>query len=156
MLMLILDFPNFAQFEQNGVYLLVFQALILYVYTILLVDAINWDITYEDLISKIVCDSTRKECIMHQCEPCPGRAGLRQFFDEKLSDVDSESEFHYSQWDPTDRASLPTATKTCEQYKDVLIDIIDKLTKHSYLVKCQAQYLNDKKEALVLGDFAED
>ena len=33
--------------------------------TILLVDAINWDITYRDLISKIVCDSTRKECMMH-------------------------------------------------------------------------------------------
>ena len=38
----------------------------------------------------------------------------------------------------------------------------DKLTKHSYLAKCQAQYLNDKKqslrseEALVLGDFAEN
>ena len=29
--------------------------------TILLVDAINWDITYKDLISKIVCDSTKKE-----------------------------------------------------------------------------------------------
>ena len=66
-------------------------------YTILLVDAINLDITYEDLILKIVFDSTRKECIMHQCEPCPGRAGLKQFFDEQLSDVgdvDSESEFH--------------------------------------------------------------
>ena len=38
----------------------------------------------------------------------------------------------------------------------------DKLTKHSYLAKCQVQYLNDKKqslrseEALVLGDFAEN
>ena len=39
--------------------------------------------------------------------------------------------------------------------------IIDKLTTHSYLAKCQAQYLNDKKqslhsEVLVLGDFAEN
>ena len=46
--------------------------------------------------------------------------------------------------------------------KDVLIDAIDTLTKHSFLAKCQAQYLNDKKqslhyeEALVLGDFAEN
>ena len=44
----------------------------------------------------------------------------------------------------------------------MLIDAIDKLTKHSYLAKCQAQHLNDKKqslrseEALVLGDFAEN
>ena len=59
--------------------------------TILLVDAINWDITYKDLISKIVCDSTKKECMMNQCEYCPGRAGLNRFLDEQLSDVDSES-----------------------------------------------------------------
>ena len=69
---------------------------------ILLVDAINWDITYKDLISKIVCDSTRNECMMHHCESCLGRAGLKQFLDEQLSDVDSESEFHYNQWDTTD------------------------------------------------------
>ena len=129
---------------------------------ILLADAINWDITYKDLISKIVCDSTRKECMMHQCESCPGRARLKQFLDEQLSDVDSESEFHYNQWDTTDWVSLTTVTTTCEEYKAVLIDAIDKLTKHSYLGKCQAHYLNDKKQslhsekALVLGDFAEN
>ena len=39
---------------------------------------------------------------------------------------------------------------------------MDELTKHSYLAKCQAQYLNDQKqslrseEALVLGDFGEN
>ena len=93
---------------------------------------------------------------------CPERAALKQFLDEQLSDVDSESEFHYNQWDTTDWASLTTVTTTCEEYKDVLIDAIDKLTKHSYLAKCQAQHLNDKKqslrseEALVLGDFAEN
>ena len=98
---------------------------------ILLVDAINWDITYKDLISKIVCDSTRNECMMHHCESCLGRAGLKQFLDEQLSDVDSESEFHYNQWDTTDRAPLTTVTATCKEYKDVLIHAIDKLTKHS-------------------------
>ena len=64
---------------------------------IVLIDGINWDITYKDSISRIVCNSTRKECMMHQCESCPGRAGLKQFLDEQLSDVDSESEFHYNQ-----------------------------------------------------------
>ena len=34
---------------------------------ILLVDAIDWDITYKDLISKMVCRFTRKECMMHRC-----------------------------------------------------------------------------------------
>ena len=127
-----------------------------------LVDAINWDIIYKNLISKIVCDSTRKECMMHRCESYQGRADLKQFFDEQLSDVYSESKFHYNQWDTTDQASLTTITTTCKEYKDVFIDAIDRVTKHSYLAQCQAQYLNDKKkslhseEALVLGDFAEN
>ena len=75
---------------------------------ILLFDAINWDITYKDLISKIVCHSTRKECVMHRCDSCPGRAGLKQFLDEQLCDVDSESEFHYNQLDTI-------VTKTCDE-----------------------------------------
>ena len=39
---------------------------------------------------------------------------------------------------------------------------MDKLTSHSYIAKCQGQYLKDKKESLhigeciVLGDFAEN
>ena len=81
---------------------------------ILLVDAINWDTTHKDLILKLVCDSTRKKCMMHWCESCPGRAGLKQFLDEQLSDADSESEFYYNQWDTTDRASLTTVTTTCK------------------------------------------
>ena len=80
--------------------------------------------------SKIVCDSTRKECMMHQYESCPGRAGLKQFLDEqpsdeKLSDVDSESEFHYNQWNTTDQASFTIFTSTCEEYKDSLMPLIN-------------------------------
>ena len=128
----------------------------------LIVDAIDWDITYKDLISKLVCDSNKRECMMHRCEFCPGRDALKQFLDDQLSEIDAESEFHYNQWDNTDRASLSTVTTTCEEYKEILVDMIDKLTKHSYLAKCQAQFLNDRKqslghnEAIVLGDFAEN
>ena len=43
---------------------------------------------------------------MHRCESWPGRACLKQFFDEQLSDIHSESEFRYNQWDTTDWASL--------------------------------------------------
>ena len=68
---------------------------------------------------------------MHRCESCKGRAGLKQFLDEQLSHIDSESEFHYNQRDTTDWVSLTTVATTCEEYKDVLIDAIDKLTHFS-------------------------
>ena len=40
---------------------------------VLLVDALNWYVTYKDLINKIVCDSANRECMMHRCENCPGQ-----------------------------------------------------------------------------------
>ena len=127
----------------------------------LLTDAFDWQLTYKELISKIVCDTNNKECMMHRCERCPGRDALQKFLDEELEEVEPDEEFHYSQWETTDRATLSTRTTTCEEYKELLIDTIDGLTRHSYLAKAQAQYLKDKKEnlleneVLVLGDFAE-
>lgn len=128
----------------------------------LLVNAIGWEFTYKDFMNKLVCDSAKKECMMHRCELCPGKDGLRAFLDEQLSDVDLDDEFHFNQWDTTDRASLTTHTCTYREYIDLLIDSIDQLTRHSYLAKGQAKYLRDKKEslpkneALILGDFAEN
>ena len=37
---------------------------------------------------------------------------------------------------------------TCKEYKETLTDIIDDLTRHSYITKCQAQYLKMTKETL--------
>jgi len=131
--------------------------------TILLVDALNWDVSYKDLIDKVVCDSTKNECMMHRCESCPGDDGLRKFLDDELKDIDDlNAEFHYSQWETTDRAALKTITTTYEEYKENVIQAINKLTRHSYLAKCQTNFLKqlketlNKNEAFVLGDFAEN
>ena len=45
----------------------------------LLVDALDWDLTYKDLIKKIVCNTDGNKCIMHRCKSCPGAATLKQF-----------------------------------------------------------------------------
>ena len=53
-------------------------------------------------------------------------------------------------------------TTTYKDYKEILIETVDKLTRHSDLGKCQTQYLKSKKESLgkneglVLGDFSEN
>ena len=129
---------------------------------VLLVDAVNWECSYKDLIEKVVCDSDNKICMMHRCESCPGSAALKEFLDHELSHLDMDSEFHYSQWQTTDRATLATLTTTFEEYKEILINSINNLTRHSYLAKAQARYVKSKKESLganevmVLGDFAEN
>ena len=128
----------------------------------MLVDAINWNLTYTNLIEKIVCSPERKECMIHRCESCPGSTALKEFLDNELNEHDADDEIQYCQWSTTDRATLTTVISTYEEYKEHLISSIHNLTKHSYIAKCQARYLNLKKdrlgknEGIVLGDFAEN
>ena len=99
---------------------------------------------------------------MHCCTNCSGTNALRKFLEEELSDTDPHFQFHYSKWQTTDRASLVTITSTCEEYKDTLISAINAITNHSFLAKCQANFLRAKPESLkaneriVLGDFTKN
>ena len=129
---------------------------------VLLVDAFKWDYTYKDLINIIVCDSSNKECMIHRCKDCPGSEALQKFLDSELEETDPDEEFHFSQWQTTDRATLITQTTSLGEYKELLIGAIDSLTTHSFIARCQGKHLKDRKEnldkhtALVLGDFAEN
>ena len=66
--------------------------------TILSVDVLNWEVTYQDLANKIVCDQSNCECMMHRCPNCPGTNTLRKFLEEELSDIAPDFQIHYSQW----------------------------------------------------------
>ena len=61
--------------------------------TILLVDVLNWEVTYKDLVNKVVCDPSNCECMMH----CPGTNTSPKFLKEELSDIDPDFQFHHSQ-----------------------------------------------------------
>ena len=61
---------------------------------VLLVDAMEWNLTYKDLIKKIVYNPESNKCIMHQCQPCPGTAALKEFLDQELDREDDEKLNH--------------------------------------------------------------
>ena len=84
----------------------------------MLVDTNDWEYTYKDLIKEVVCDPDNKVCMMHRCESYPGSAALKKFLDDELSHLDMDSEFHYCQWQTTDRVALVTLTMTFEEYKE--------------------------------------
>ena len=73
--------------------------------TILLVDTLNWEVTYKDLFNKVVCNLSNHACLMHRCTNCPRTNDLHKFLEEELSDVDPDFQFHYSQWKTTDGTS---------------------------------------------------
>ena len=72
---------------------------------------------------------------MHQCEPCPGTATLKEFLDQELNENKDDEKFNYCQWETTNREILPTFTTTNKEYKETLIDFIDDLTRYSYITK---------------------
>ena len=67
-------------------------------------------------MNKVVCDKSSQECRIHRCEKCPGTGALKAFLDDELEEFEPDSEFHYSQWQTTDRAALVTLTTTCEEF----------------------------------------
>ena len=95
----------------------------------------GWDLTYKDLIKKIVCNTESSKCIMRWCKSCPDTASLREFLDQELNEHENDEKFNCCQWDTTDRAILTTFTATYEEYKETLTDVIYNLTRHSYITK---------------------
>ena len=75
---------------------------------VLLVYAMNWDLTYKDLIKKIVCNPESNKCIMHGCESCPGTATMKEFFDHELNEHEDDEKLNYCHWDTRNRAILTT------------------------------------------------
>ena len=80
----------------------------------MLVDALTWEVTYKDLVNKVVCGPSNRECIMHRCTNFPETNALSKFLEEEVSDIDPDFQFHYSQWQTT---VLLTVTSTCEKYR---------------------------------------
>ena len=48
---------------------------------------------------------------------------------------EDDEKLNFCQWDTTDRAILTIFPTTYEECKETLIDVIDDLTRHSYIAK---------------------
>ena len=55
-----------------------------------LVDAMNWDLIYKNLIKKIVYNPDSNKCIMHQCKSCSGTATLEEFLYQELNEHEDD------------------------------------------------------------------
>ena len=109
---------------------------------VLLVDALDWDVTYTYLVSKILCDSTNRECMMDRCENYPGKEALRTFSNEELTNFDEDEEFHYMNCETTGQTTLQTTTVTCREYIEKVVEDINTLSKTQ---KVPSQFLENEK-----------
>ena len=57
---------------------------------ILLVDALDVQADYKELMSKLVCSPEYSECMIHRCEKCPGSENLRKYIDTVICEKDEQ------------------------------------------------------------------
>ena len=126
---------------------------------ILMVHAATLDLDYKNMIDKIVCSRESRTCMIHRCNECPGKEALRSQVEAALTNKDN---ICFQQWQTTDRTKMFTQTMPVGEFVEQLLETIDALTPHSYIAKCQANYLKASKKkiteetAIVLGDFEEN
>ena len=89
--------------------------------------------------------------MMHWCESCPGTAALKEFLDQKLNEHEDKEEFNYCQWGTTSWATMATITATYKEYKETLIDVIDDLTRHSYITNLKITSWHRTKSKATTG-----
>ena len=110
----------------------------------------KYEITYKDLMKKIVYDIDNLECMIHRCENCPVYDALQKYLENTFEqyDLDTDEEMSYTQWDSTDRTTLRTHTASIEDFIESLVYKIDNLTTHSFIARSQSQYLKQHKTEL--------
>ena len=45
----------------------------------------------QDLLNKVFCDQSSRECMIDHCEKCPGTAALKTFLDYELDEFEPDS-----------------------------------------------------------------
>ena len=62
----------------------------------------NLDTDYKKMLTMILCDTDNMECMVHQCEKCPGFNNLQASLEETFSAFEFDDDIAYSQWYSTD------------------------------------------------------
>lgn len=79
--------------------------------------------TYDDCLSKIICNVSIVSCYQGDCKVGPGIQNLLKSTEHRFSDNKTDN-IPYKQWMTTDRQTLQT---TVESYSDLLESFADKL-----------------------------
>ena len=116
-----------------------------------------FNVTYKNMLTM-----EKMEYMVHHCHKCPTYTALREYVELKLQEYDIEEDVTYSQEDSTNRTTLRTHKTPVDEFIELLAYHIHNLSKHSFIVKNQAQYLKARKEeideetCIILLDFAEN
>ena len=127
-----------------------------------MVDALDIKHNYKELIDKLVCSTERSECMILRCPICPSKDTLISDLNDLLGALDVNVNMEYIQWVTTDKTTLETYSSSLPEFMDLLIDILEQHTVHSFTGTAQSAFLKKRKcmisevTIILLLDFAEN
>ena len=107
---------------------------------------------YNDCLAKMICYPPQSQCYLDDCTNCPGTSTLKVLLQQIMEDNFVE-EVTYKQWVSVDHSNLETITNNTDTFIDSLCEKLEKLKRHSFIVKQQSQYQNFLKDSLLVGEF---
>lgn len=126
--------------------------------------AVPGKLNYKDVMSKMVCSVDNRNCMLHECDSCPGKDAVTKYLTEQFhkEDMDDDDFVQYKQWLHTDRTTLVSLQLPVTEFIQTICESLDCLRQHQYIAKAQAAHLRTTKENLaldsvvILMDFAEN
>ena len=119
---------------------------------------------YHQLIKMMVCSDLSRDCMLHRCEQCPGKASVIEFMEQLFNSkgMDGDDKIQVRQWVHTDRTTLVSTEMMVADFIEHLSEKMDSLTTHHFVAKAQAAFLRSAKlnleegTAVIIMDFAEN
>ena len=110
----------------------------------LLLPAIPVKCEYVELMKHCVCSIDSRDCMLHMCTNCPGKAFLYEilcdYFNVEGFELEEDT-ISYKQWVSTDRSSLLTIQSTVSEFIENASCMIYDLCSHHYIKEAQSSYL---------------
>ncbi|KAJ8677403.1 hypothetical protein QAD02_013190 [Eretmocerus hayati] len=130
--------------------------------------ALKANITYRDILERVVCDVENGNCMLKRCKHCPGVNGAVEYLSD-IVQMTGESQITFKTWTTggnsgsgkSSAMSVQSETQTTDTFIRKLSEDIVKLTTHHYIAEMQ-EFLDyckqnlDEFTILVLMDFAEN
>jgi len=103
------------------------------------------------IMSAMVCDVTKENCMHSICKDCPGKEGARSLLDE--NDLEGYPErVEYKQWVASkksagERCRLINANSGKDAFYDEFVDLVYDLKVHHFTAQSQSSFLKEKNPA---------
>lgn len=130
-------------------------------------------VSYRDLLSISVCSVDNKECMLHECNACPGKKVVLDYLKNNKVINENRATVTFNNWTSVNttkkdsnssvsRAVLSSFTAPIDKFIDQLVNDLWNITEHHFVAEAQKNDLSHCKKSLKLNtcigimDFAEN